>query len=256
MTDGYVTADYLRRAAEQLRALKELSYARLHLAPGQRVLDAGCGPGVDTVPLARQVGAAGRVYALDFDAAMLDQARQAAAAAGVAHIEHLLASARAIPLADAAVDGCRAERLLQVLPEAAGAEVVAELVRVTRPGGRLVIVDAEWGSASVDFSDNALERRLMDHFARRMRPNGFAGRQAARWLRAQPVAEVAVELLPHQPPRLDDTPFGDWLTGSAVGAGCITPAQAAAWQEELRGRERDGSFFASVNMVVVAATRA
>src|ERR671915_14848 len=45
--------------------------SRLDLAPGMRVLDAGCGPGRLTIPLARAVGTGGEVVALDGQGAML-----------------------------------------------------------------------------------------------------------------------------------------------------------------------------------------
>lgn len=257
LDDGFVTADYLRKAAERIRAVKEKSYAQMRIQPGHTLLDAGCGPGMDSVPLARQVGSGGRVYALDNDAAMLTQAAQHAAAEDVAaRITHLHGSALAIPLPDASVDACRAERLLQVLPPDAEQEVVDELVRITRPGGRIVIVDTDWGSASVDFSDETLERTLMQFFARHMRPNGFAGRRAPALLQGQPVRDLHVEPVPLLQRRLEDTPFGDWLLDTAVGEHCITPQQAAAWRDELAHREADGCFYAGVNMVIAAATRA
>ncbi len=256
LDNGYVTAEYLRRAAEQVRALKELSYERMQVAPGQTVLDVGCGPGVDTVPLARRVGATGRVYAVDNDPTMLEQAQQQAIADGVAErIEHLHGSALALPLADGCVDSCRAERLLQVLPPEAETAVVQELVRVTRPGGRIVIADTDWGSASVDFSDSALERKLMNFFATRMRPNGFAGRRAAALLRAQSTREIEIDLLAMRQPRLADTPYGSWLTDTALREDVIVQSEADAWLDELRAREESGSFFGSVTMVIAAATR-
>jgi ubiquinone/menaquinone biosynthesis C-methylase UbiE len=256
LDNGFVTAEYLRKAAEQVRAVKEISYARMHIEPGHRVLDAGCGPGIDSVPLAQRVGATGKVYALDSDAAMLAQAARHAAEQGVQdRILHLHASALALPLPAASVDGCRAERLLQVLPPGSGPAVISELVRVTRPGGRVVIADTDWGSASVDFSDSVLERKLLNFFATRMRPNGFAGRNAAALLRARPVSDLSVEVVPLMQQRLDDTPFGNWLTETALRERIVDQAQADAWLDELRARERDDTFYSNVAMVVIAATR-
>lgn len=257
LDDGYVSADYLRKAAEQVRAVKEKSYAQMRIRPGHTLLDAGCGPGMDSAPLAHHVGNGGRVYALDDDATMLEQARQHAATEGLTErIIHLHGSALAIPLPDGCVDACRAERLLQVLPPQAEQDVLNELVRVTKPGGRIVIVDTDWGSASVDFSDGALERTLLQFFASHMRPNGFAGRRAPALLQRQPVHDLHTEQVPLLQRRLADTPFGDWLLDAAVGERCITPAQATAWRDELSRREADGSFYATVNMVIAAVTRA
>src|SRR5829696_3244000 len=52
---------------------ERLLLERLRLAPGMRVLDAGCGPGRLTIPLAKAVGPGGRVVALDEQPAMLEK---------------------------------------------------------------------------------------------------------------------------------------------------------------------------------------
>jgi len=63
----------------------------LSLSPGMAVLDAGCGPGRLTVPLARGVGPSGRVLAIDIQAGMLARAKAKTAAAGLANVEFLTA---------------------------------------------------------------------------------------------------------------------------------------------------------------------
>jgi ubiquinone/menaquinone biosynthesis C-methylase UbiE len=61
LDNGYVTADYLKKVAERIRAFKQLSYEHMAIARGDTVLDLGCGPGMDTVQLAALVGDQGRV---------------------------------------------------------------------------------------------------------------------------------------------------------------------------------------------------
>src|SRR5690349_14771966 len=56
---GYVGPEYLDLHARLLDSSKERSYAFLHLEPGHRVLDLGCGPGTDTLALAALVGPTG-----------------------------------------------------------------------------------------------------------------------------------------------------------------------------------------------------
>lgn len=255
--EGYVSADYLRRAAELGKAFKTRTYELMQLAPGQRVLDVGCGPGLDTVPLAERVGPAGHVTGVDTDEDMLRQADELARERGVANrILHRRADAGALPFADASFDACRAERLLQVLPSTVDpATIVAELVRVTRPGGFVVLADADWATASVDFSDAALERRLLALFAERLRPNGFAGRQLYRLLRRAGLEELVVDIIPMVHADLSQSPYGEWLPKEALAAGVATTTEAERWRSELREREQRGEYFSSVSMVIVAGRR-
>ncbi|WP_327001687.1 methyltransferase domain-containing protein [Dactylosporangium sp. NBC_01737] len=100
---------------------------------GGTVLDAGCGTGRVLPALRAAVGATGTVVGLDVTPQMLAVARTpaAAAAAGL-----LLADARRLPFAAAAVDAIFAAGLIMHLPDINAG--LRELARVTRPGGRLV----------------------------------------------------------------------------------------------------------------------
>ena len=77
---GYVDASYLQTAAELLAPIKQRSYALMHIQPGQRLLDVGCGPGILTVELA---GHFEQVIGLDPDAEMLAEGARRAAEAGI-----------------------------------------------------------------------------------------------------------------------------------------------------------------------------
>lgn len=256
LDNGYVTAEYLRKAAEAGRALKALSYRHMAISPGDILLDAGCGPGVDTMPLAAITGPKGKVIGIDSDAAMLAEAEALTGKAPIsASIEHRLGSALALPLDEDSVSASRAERLLQVLPPEAEETVLAELIRVTRPGGRIVLVDTDWGSASVDFPDGGLERCLMEFFALRMRPNGLAGRRLYRLCRELGLQGLSMDIVPMVQHRFADTPFGDWLTSTAMSEGIIDSDQARRWHEELSERDRTQRFNACVNMVIVSGEK-
>ncbi|MDD3517350.1 MAG: methyltransferase domain-containing protein [Chromatiales bacterium] len=256
-SEGYVSADYLRRMAELLQAYKQRTYALMALGAGDRVLDAGCGPGMDTVPMAGLVGETGRVVGIDIDEAMLSQADAQARQAGVSHnVEHRLADINALPFDDASFDAVRAERLFQVLPASCPPErVMGELRRVLREGGRIVLADTDWASASVHHPDTALERRLMQFFAATMRPNGYAGRQFLDLLGTAGFEDVAVEAHAFVHRDYAQTPFGDWLVGEAVKAGIASAGEMAAWQTDLSERNREGRFYASVNMVIASGRR-
>ncbi|HEX6416994.1 MAG TPA: methyltransferase domain-containing protein [Acidimicrobiales bacterium] len=110
------------------------------LAPGDRVLDIGCGGGIDTVLAARAVGPTGHVVGLDLLPDMCERARAVAEAAGVdGWCELRVGRMEAIPLDDASVDVVISNGVINLSPRKSRA--LAEVARVLRPGGRLCVSD-------------------------------------------------------------------------------------------------------------------
>jgi arsenite methyltransferase len=110
------------------------------LAPGEVVLDLGCGAGIDTILAARQVGRAGRVIGLDMLDEMCWRAQATANAAGVAGCtEFKRGEMEAIPLQDESVDVVISNGVLNLSPRKARA--LAEVHRVLRSDGRLCVAD-------------------------------------------------------------------------------------------------------------------
>ncbi len=161
------------RRLNDARAGKERSLKLLALRKGNRALDAGCGPGDDARALAKLVGPHGRVVGIDTSETMIDEARKRSENEGLP-VEFLVADARKTDFPDDSFDGARTERMLVHMTEPDDA--VAELVRVTRPGGRVVATEPDMETWIVHHPDHALTRRIMnfvtDDFA-----NGWAGRQ-------------------------------------------------------------------------------
>jgi demethylmenaquinone methyltransferase/2-methoxy-6-polyprenyl-1,4-benzoquinol methylase len=105
---------------------------------GDRALDVCCGTGDLALELARRVGAGGEVVGLDFSAPMLDLAREKSRPAG-APVQWMQGNALELPFGDGEFDAATVGfgvRNLVDLPRG-----IAEMARVVRPGGRVVILE-------------------------------------------------------------------------------------------------------------------
>jgi ubiquinone/menaquinone biosynthesis C-methylase UbiE len=132
---------------------------------------------------------------VDHDAAMIAEAERKAEQAGCsAWCRHLQADATALPLQTSTCDACRSERLFQHVPEPAA--VLAEMARLTKPGGWIVVFDADWSTLSIDTPEVDLEQRLLRYRLEHVVQSGYVGRQLYGLFRRQQFTDIAVELRP------------------------------------------------------------
>lgn len=109
------------------------------LEPGARVVDVGCGAGMDGLIAARMVGPEGRVVGVDMTPVMLEKARAAAEEAGLENAEFHEAYAEALPVPDGWADVVISNGVLNLMPDKPA--VLTEMFRALKPGGRLQIGD-------------------------------------------------------------------------------------------------------------------
>jgi len=137
----YAPADRLElpenAVAASLGCGNPVAVAEMH--EGETVLDLGSGGGIDVLLSARRVGPTGTVYGLDMTDEMLALAQSNARSAGVTNVHFLKGLIEAIPLPAQSVDVVISNCVVNLSPEKP--KVLAEIVRVLRPGGRVGISD-------------------------------------------------------------------------------------------------------------------
>jgi demethylmenaquinone methyltransferase/2-methoxy-6-polyprenyl-1,4-benzoquinol methylase/phosphoethanolamine N-methyltransferase len=110
------------------------------LTEGEAVLDVGCGTGDLALQVARRVGSSGLVAGIDAAPEMIARARQKAARRHVA-IDFRIEPVEALSFADQTFDVVVSSLVFHHLPDALKRRGLAEIQRVLKPGGRLLLVD-------------------------------------------------------------------------------------------------------------------
>ena len=109
------------------------------LHPGERVIDVGCGAGLDTLIAAQQVGSSGQVVGVDMTPEMREKTQEGARLMGLANVEVREGFAEALPVADGFADVIISNGVVNLCPDKRA--VFGEMLRVLKPGGRIQIGD-------------------------------------------------------------------------------------------------------------------
>lgn len=252
--DGFRSYLDIVSEVDRVEAVKRRSFDLLDPPADGRLLDVGCGTGDDALALAERTGSSGTAVGVDNSRAMVETGRERSRGSGddAGRAVFSVADATRLPLRDEAFDGARADRVLQHLPDPQRA--FDELVRVTRPGGRVVVTDSDWGTLTLSTGDAALDDRLVD-------PDwscaeaGEVGRRLRGFAAGAGLVDMTVE-----PVTLS---FTDFETADSVlgfsgrldrlrAAGEVSDTTAQSWRATLRDAE--ARFFSSLTLFTVAGS--
>jgi SAM-dependent methyltransferase len=226
----------------------------LGLEAGARVLDAGCGTGAALSDLVEVGGPELEVTGVDPTEAFLDRARERAKGLGV-KVSYEPGDVRALPHPDGSFDATFCDKvLLHVGPAQA---VLSELVRVTRPGGRIGAV--EWVPAFALATGRPELAAALNDALRGAVYDFMVGPNLARHFRAAGVRDVRIGAHLAQSHSLTEHPF--WRAFLLdqlplfVHAGLLGEEQARALTSDLEELDRQGVFAASCVIWTAVGTR-
>jgi ubiquinone/menaquinone biosynthesis C-methylase UbiE len=183
----------LQRQSEELRPDSAALLDRTGIRPGQAAIDLGCGPSGIIELLAERVSPGGRVVGLDADPAHVAMARELARQRGLGNVEIVAADAQRTGLPSGSFDLVHARTLLVTVPRPAA--VVAEMVRLARPGGWVAGLEAD-AEYSVCYPAHPAWDRLSEIFHASFTRNGadlLIGRRLTELYREAGLEDIGVE---------------------------------------------------------------
>lgn len=228
------------------------------LAPavGQKVLDVGCGIGTVARGLAHAVGESGSVMAIDLSEQMLRVARERASAEG-ARVDFRRGDATKLEFEDDSFDGAWSERTFQHLDDPA--QALDEMIRVVRPGGRIVVMDTDWDGNMIDLSDRDVALRLGRAAASRVRSPMIGRRLWGMFKRAglRDVEVAPATLVLRERSMADDPQLRllERTVSHAVEDGALSEDEGRTVLAEVDAAKASGAFFMALTMFAVAGTK-
>lgn len=239
-------------AEASFQAYKRRSYDLLDIREGHRILEVGCGTGDDARVMASLVGPGGEVVAVDGSTAMIAEARKRAEGSGLL-VRFEPGDAHHLGFPADSFDGSRCDRTFMHLQDPPKA--LAEMMRVTRPGGRVVVYEVDFETLVIDAPDRPLARMIVNAWCDGFR-NGWLGRRVPALFHDSGLRDVTVsaETLRLTYP-LAVPMVGPLTVERALASGAISPSQAEGWLTWLRETEEAGRLFCTLTGFLVAGRK-
>lgn len=251
--EGPAFQEYARgdNAESAIAAYKRKTLQFLQLTPGEAVLDAGCGVGIDTMAMSRIVGPLGLALGIDSDLRAIRRARSLATAED-SRAQFSFADLHATGLPSARFDACCLDRVLRELRDPVRA--IVEMVRLLRPGGRLAVFDVDWRTLLVEPCDRRVTARLLEAWLAEF-PRGALAFQIPAVLADLGLEEPAIasEALLLRDVLLADRLFAlRAIARHGVDRGAVNAIEATDWLASIHegsGRRFFGSMTGFVELV-------
>ncbi|MBF2017498.1 MAG: methyltransferase domain-containing protein [Rivularia sp. T60_A2020_040] len=246
---------YVRRLDRQganplWQKIKSQMLSLLDVREGDRVLDVGCGTGDDVRSLAQFVGISGSVIGIDSSITMIQEAKRRSEKLSFP-VEFYLGDAQNLEFPDNSFNSCRVERVLQHLDNPQ--QALAQMVRVAKSGARIVIVEPDYGTISIDGGHSVITRKLIARRCSHFR-NGRIGILLPLLYKHVGLKNIVVELTQVVRTNIDEEHeqfLLDKYIEPAIAVGVISASEGKQWIEDLKQADLMGSYRYAFNLFLV-----
>ncbi len=225
----------------------------LALKPGFRVLDVGSGPAHQVFEMSSVMGNSGRIDGVDAAESALDIARQRCSE--LDNVNFQLGDASNLPFDNATFDAVMLSQVFEYLDDVSGA--IAEMFRVLKSGGRVLIHDSDWGALLWHSSDPERMARIMKiwdgHLADPHLPQSLSRKltdAGFKNVRAEPVVHVETNYDPTSVSAI----LIKFVVGYVVSQG-VSQSEANAWADDLKALGSSGDYFFNHNEYIFTADK-
>lgn len=225
---------------------RRVTLETLSVEPGQHVLDVGCGSGFLTYELAKLVGDKGEVAAIDKSEAMIEATLERCA--GMQQVSAQTADIGSLPFEENQFNAVTCTQVLLYVEDVNKA--ISELVRVTKTGGRVAILETDWRGAIMHSNHPEISDAIFAAWDKSV-PSPNLPRRLSSLMREAGLEVTHSEAIPLLNTEFDPNNFSvsslNWLSGNAYKQGSISKEQSAEWRDDLAELGDRGQYFFCVN---------
>ena len=220
------------------------------LAPGQRVLDLGSGPGFFAAALAERVGSTGAVDGADINAQFVKSANARAADQPNLNFHHV--TDHMLPFDEGRFDRVIMKNVLEYVPDLAA--TLQEAHRVTAPGGKAHVIDSDWGFVLVEPWGPDRTRQFFSAAGAAFR-EPLIGRRAPAALQAAGFAMPNVRINTHADQKGMGLNVLTNMAGYIRTFGTMAEDEVNAWLDEAQDAVSAGRFLFCLPQFLITADK-
>jgi ubiquinone/menaquinone biosynthesis C-methylase UbiE len=233
---------------------KQRTLQLVDLQAGQTILDAGCGIGLDAIQMAVLFGKTGHVFGVDHSHEMIATAKSNAAHLNLP-LTFRYGNIYQLEFQDNIFDRCRVDHTFQHLSDPQAA--LKELIRVTKPGGKIIITDPDHDSLIIDTPYAEVNLRFIRFRSDHMQQGGIA-HQLYGLCKEHGLIDVHAEPLTHVYTDYEEkkitSPYLDeiWV---AQEHGVVTRDEAEKWIAYLQKSIEEDRFMCMQTYIITTAVK-